>query len=96
MTTVLVLIKNCGANVDAAKQNSVKADDVLCLHAEVASSWVATSHAAAASSCFITVAAETSRTMTEVLLEHGGLDLLLGKDSTFAWTPLHYALLRGQ
>jgi len=33
--------------------------------------------------------------MTEALLEHGGLDLLLGKDSTFACTPLHYALYVG-
>jgi len=33
--------------------------------------------------------------MTVVLLEHGGLDLLLRTDSAFDWTPIHYALYAG-
>jgi len=49
---------------------------------------------AAAAAAVAAVAAKLS-TMTAVLLEHGGLDLLLRTDSAFGWIPIHYALYAG-
>jgi len=52
-------------------------------------------HVAAAMATNTGAATETAGKMTEVVLEHAGLDLLLRTDATFGWTPLHYALYVG-